>query len=53
MLGTNNEGPPKLEIRLDAKNMVYIRNSVIKEASSPAELMELVSSSILMKSTYV
>jgi hypothetical protein len=33
--------PPKLDIKMDAKKMVYIRNAVIKEASSPAELMEL------------
>jgi hypothetical protein len=37
----NPEGPPKLEIRMDAKNMVFIRNSVIKEVGSPAELMDL------------
>jgi hypothetical protein len=33
--------PPKLDIKMDAKKMVYIRNAVIKDASSPAELMEL------------
>lgn len=33
--------PPKLDIKVDAKKMVYIKNSVIKEANSPEELMEL------------
>ncbi len=37
----NNEEPPKLEIKMDAKKMVYIRNSVIKDVSSPEELMDL------------
>jgi hypothetical protein len=38
----NAEGPPKLDIRLDAKNMVFIRNAVVKEVTSPDELMDLV-----------
>jgi chromosome segregation ATPase len=33
--------PPKLEIKMDAKKMVYIRNAVIKDVSSPEELMVL------------
>ncbi len=33
--------PPKLEIKMDAKKMVFIRNAVIKEANSPQELMDL------------
>lgn len=33
--------PPKLDIKLDAKKMVTIRNSVIKDVSSPDELMNL------------
>jgi hypothetical protein len=33
--------PPKLDIKVDAKKMVYIKNCVMKEASSPAELMDL------------
>lgn len=33
--------PPKLDIKMDGKKMVFIRNAVIKEAHSPAELMEL------------
>jgi kinesin family protein C2/C3 len=33
--------PPKLDIKLDAKKMVSIRNSVVKETNSPAELMDL------------
>jgi len=33
--------PPKLDIKLDAKKMVSIRNSVVKDANSPAELMDL------------
>lgn len=33
--------PPKLEIKMDAKKMVFIRNAVIKDANSPQELMEL------------
>ncbi len=33
--------PPKLDIKMDAKKMVYIRNSVIKDVSSAAELMDL------------
>lgn len=41
----NNRGaqqePPKLEIKMDAKKMVYIRNSVIKDVFSPQEMMEL------------
>ena len=37
----NNNEPPKLEIKMDDKKMVFIRNSIIKEASSPSDLMEL------------
>jgi chromosome segregation ATPase len=33
--------PPKLEIKMDAKKMVFIRNAVIKDVSSPEELMVL------------
>lgn len=33
--------PPKLDIKMDNKKMVYIRNCVIKDASSPKELMDL------------
>ena len=33
--------PPRLDIKLDAKKMVYINNCVIKEAESPDELVEL------------
>lgn len=33
--------PPKLEIKMDAKKMVFIRNAVIKDASSPEDLMNL------------
>lgn len=33
--------PPKLDIKMDAKKMVYIKNVVIKDASSPDELMDL------------
>jgi hypothetical protein len=32
---------PKLEIKMDAKKMVTIRNAIIKDANSPEELMEL------------
>ncbi len=33
--------PPKLDIKMDAKKMVFIRNAIIKEANSPEELMDL------------
>ncbi|KAJ1432228.1 P-loop containing nucleoside triphosphate hydrolase protein [Ochromonadaceae sp. CCMP2298] len=33
--------PPKLDIKMDAKKMVFLRNSIIKDANSPAELMDL------------
>lgn len=33
--------PPKLDIKLDAKKMVYVKNSVVKEAANAQELMEL------------
>lgn len=36
-----NLEPPKLDIKMDAKKMVYIRNAVIKDATSPSELMDL------------
>lgn len=39
-----NPEPPKLDIKMDAKKMVYIRNCVIKDATSPAELMDLFNS---------
>ena len=31
--------PPRLDIKMDNNKMVFIRNSVIKEAFSPEELM--------------
>lgn len=37
----SKEGPPKLDIKMDAKKMVYIRNCVIKEVGAPSELMQL------------
>lgn len=33
--------PPRLDIKQDAKKMVFIRNAVLKEANSPDELMDL------------
>lgn len=33
--------PPKLDIKVDSKKMVYIKNCVVKEAGSPDELMDL------------
>lgn len=36
----SNVDPPKLEIKMDNKKMVFIRNCVIKEVFSPYELME-------------
>ncbi|RYH20376.1 hypothetical protein EON65_23595 [archaeon] len=36
-----NLEPPKLDIKMDAKKMVYIKNAIIKEANSPEELMNL------------
>jgi len=33
--------PPKLEIKMDNNKMIFIRNSVLKEATSPEELMDL------------
>jgi hypothetical protein len=33
--------PPKLDIKVDAKKMVFIKNAVIKDAHSASELMEL------------
>ena len=33
--------PPRLDIKLDAKKMVYINNCTIKEAETPEELMDL------------
>lgn len=40
--GPNVIEPPKLDIRLDAKNMVFVRNAVVKEVSSSHELLDLV-----------
>jgi hypothetical protein len=37
----SNIDPPKLEIKMDDKKMVFIRNSIIKEAYTPSDLMEL------------
>ena len=37
----SNIEPPKLEIKMDDKKMVFIRNSIIKEAYTPSDLMEL------------
>jgi len=33
--------PPKLDIKVDAKKMVHLRNSVIKEAHTAEELLDL------------
>mmetsp|Transcript_16795 Transcript_16795/g.25247 ORF Transcript_16795/g.25247 Transcript_16795/m.25247 type:complete len:1631 (-) Transcript_16795:170-5062(-) len=33
--------PPRLDIKLDSKKMVYIKNCIVKDASSAEELMEL------------
>merc|ERR1711871_750353 len=33
--------PPRLDIKLDAKKMVYINNCTIKDTETPEELMEL------------
>jgi len=41
MMKNSNADPPKLEIKMDDKKMVFIRNSIIKEAYSPSELMDL------------
>ena len=43
--------PPKLDIKMDAKKMVYIRNAIIKEANSPSELMDLFNSGNLERHT--
>jgi len=37
----SNIEPPKLEIKMDDKKMVFIRNSIIKEAYTPSDLMDL------------
>ena len=39
--GNNQNDPPKLEIKMDAKKMVFVRNAVIKEVQSAEELMTL------------
>lgn len=36
-----NAEPPKLDIKMDSKKMVFIKNAVIKDVSTPSELMEL------------
>ena len=33
--------PPKLDIKVDARKMVFVKNSVIKDAATPEELMDL------------
>ena len=35
----NPGDPPRLDIKMDNNKMIFIRNSVIKEATSPEELM--------------
>eukprot|EP00600_Ochromonadales_sp_CCMP1393_P009763 CAMPEP_0174963216 /NCGR_PEP_ID=MMETSP0004_2-20121128/5205_1 /TAXON_ID=420556 /ORGANISM="Ochromonas sp., Strain CCMP1393" /LENGTH=1919 /DNA_ID=CAMNT_0016211813 /DNA_START=58 /DNA_END=5817 /DNA_ORIENTATION=- len=47
----NAAEPPKLDIKLDAKKMIFIRNSVIKQANSPSELMDLFNSGNLERHT--
>ena len=37
----SKDGPPRLDIKMDNKNMVYVTNSVIKSVDDPAELFEL------------
>jgi hypothetical protein len=37
----SKEEPPKLDIKLDAKKMVYINNCIVKEAPDPETLMNL------------
>ena len=49
--GKANTEPPKLDIKMDAKKMVYIRNSVIKDANSPSELMDLFNAGNLERHT--
>ena len=39
--GPTDLGPPKLEIKMDDKKMVFVRNSVVKEVGSAGELMSL------------
>jgi DNA replication protein DnaC len=46
-----SQEPPKLEIKMDNKKMVYIRGSVIKEVSSPGELMDLFNAGNLERHT--
>lgn len=36
-----SEGPPKLDIKMDAKKMVYVRNVIIKEVFDADSLMNL------------
>lgn len=48
---TNPDAAPKLDIKMDNKKMVYIRNSVIKDANSPTELMDLFNEGNLMRHT--
>ncbi len=40
-LGKQGVEPPKLDIKMDAKKLVYIRNVVMKEAATAADLMNL------------
>jgi hypothetical protein len=37
----SSSDPPKLEVKMDARKIVYIQNAVIKDVNSPEELMEL------------
>jgi hypothetical protein len=43
--------PPKLEIKMDSKKMVFIRGSVIKDAEGPDHLMDLFNAGNLMRHT--
>ena len=38
---SGNAEPPRLDIKVDNRKMVYVRNAVIKEAYSAEELMQL------------
>ncbi len=40
-LGKQGVEPPKLDIKMDAKKLVYIRNVVMKEAATASDLMNL------------
>ncbi len=43
--------PPKLDIKMDAKKMVFIRGAVIKDADGPDHLMELFNQGNVMRHT--